>query len=439
MKTSAGTIKFVQVHFGVAAGQSGSFWDDFYYIRDMGILKHVIGCLAGVWLLAACQGLMKSDTGRLAELPSIVDLSCEPGTTSAVLTASTKEPAGISECGFYWFEAGISSKVVAQMDDRGLFSATIDFLNPGTEYVYCAYVSNGVSELRSMKKSFSTKKNDTPDEPDQPDNPDTPDEPDEPETPDEPEQPDNPDMPDNPDTPDDPDEPDDPDDIINIPDSFFKAFLVWHFDTNEDGEIDLSEAAAVNRIEINSDVIEDITGIEHFRNLQSLTLYGPSTSQEQPPTGKITHVDLSRNTKLTELNIDHQSIVELDVSHNLELTVLGAGSTPLRHLDISKQKKLSLLCLGYSKLEDMDISNSPELSEVHLDNNVLKKVTLGNDPKLYYLDVSNNQLETIDISGCKALNILGCLNNPNLKTIYMAKGQVLGVLRKDNWVKIVYK
>lgn len=390
----------------------------------MGILKHVIGCLAGAWLLAACQGLMKSDTGRLAELPSIVDLSCEPGTTSAVLTASTEEPAGISECGFYWFDAGASSKVVAQMDDGGSFSATIDFLDPGTEYVYCAYVSNGVNELRSMKKSFSTKRNDTPDEPEQPDNPDEPD---------------NPDTPDDPDVPDEPDEPDEPDDIINIPDSFFKAFLVWHFDTNEDGEIDLSEAAAVNRIEINSDVIEDITGIEHFRNLQSLTLYGPSTSQEQPPTGKITHVDLSRNTKLTELNIDHQSIVELDVSHNLELTVLGAGSTPLRHLDISKQKKLARLCLGYSKLEDMDISNSPELSEVHLDNNVLKSVTLGNDPQLYYLDVSNNQLETIDISGCKALNILDCLNNPDLKTIYMAKGQVIGDLRKDDDVKITYK
>ncbi|MCQ2119166.1 MAG: hypothetical protein MJY84_04510 [Bacteroidales bacterium] len=381
----------------------------------MGTLKHVIGCLTAALLLASCQGMMKSDTGRMADLPSIVDLSCDPDKTSAVLTASVGDPAGISECGFYWFEAGISSKVVAQMDDRGLFSATIDFLNPGTEYVYCAYVSNGVNELRSMKKSFSTKRNDTPDEPEQPDNPD------------------------NPDTPDEPDEPDNPEDIINIPDTLFKAYIVWRFDADGDGEINLTEASSVRKIEIKNESIKEVTGIEHFKNMTKLSLCSPATDNTNPYTGKIKKIDLSQNTKLTELIIEHQSLTELDVSQNRLLTYFGVYSTPLRHIDISILKQVSLLGFGYCKLEEIDISNSPELTEVHLDNNVLKSVTLGNNPKLYYLDVSNNQLETIDISGCKALNILDCLNNPDLKTIYMAKGQVIGDLRKDDGVRIVYR
>lgn len=402
----------------------------------MRILKHVIGCLAGVWLLAACQGLMKSDTGRLAELPSIVDLSCEPGTASAVLTASTKEPAGISECGFYWFEAGISSKVVAQMDDRGLFSATIDFLNPGTEYVYCAYVSNGVSELRSMKKSFSTKKNDTPDEPDQPDNPDTPDEPDEPETPDEPEQPDNPDMPD---TPDEPDEPEDPDDIINIPDPEFKAWMLWNFDINGDGELSGKEALEITIIQLNTDAVQSLQGIEHCPNLEYLSIRGGSTEGDLPGLGRLSSLDVSHNPKLWHLNIENNAINSIDLTHNPELLYIGIYKGGLNSIDLSQNKKATLIGLGYNQLTSIDLSGCISVEEVHVDHNNLNSCELGKLDKLSSLDCCSNSLSSLDISQCRKLNLLDCRENEIPFYLYMKTGQVLGSLVHSEGLKITYK
>jgi hypothetical protein len=81
--------------------------------------------------------------------------------------------------------------------------------------------------------------------------------------------------------------------IVNIPDANFKAKLLTanttnqiastqtpslsgnvtsynSIDTNNDGEIQVSEALAIKWLKVNASVIADLTGIQSFSNLMSL-------------------------------------------------------------------------------------------------------------------------------------------------------------------------
>ncbi len=61
---------------------------------------------------------------------------------------------------------------------------------------------------------------------------------------------------------------------INIPDKYFKAYLVGAFDTDQDGEISVEEAQQITDISYgcqNNTNIVSIEGIEHLNNLQKAT------------------------------------------------------------------------------------------------------------------------------------------------------------------------
>lgn len=62
--------------------------------------------------------------------------------------------------------------------------------------------------------------------------------------------------------------------LINIPDEYFKAYLVGAFDTDQDGEISVEEAQQITDISYgcqNNTNIVSIEGIEHLTNLQKAT------------------------------------------------------------------------------------------------------------------------------------------------------------------------
>ena len=58
--------------------------------------------------------------------------------------------------------------------------------------------------------------------------------------------------------------------IVEIPDTNFKTYLLENFDKNSDGNISISEAKAVKSINCSGKNIENIIGIEKFENLESL-------------------------------------------------------------------------------------------------------------------------------------------------------------------------
>jgi hypothetical protein len=99
---------------------------------------------------------------------------------------------------------------------------------------------------------------------------------------------------------------------VTIPDSNFKAALVANtsINTNSDLEIQVSEASAYSgSIVVNSMNIADLTGIEAFTEIVTLVAFANPS---------LTSIDVSQNTKLTQLLIE-----QTGVSGGLDFSMLS--------------------------------------------------------------------------------------------------------------------
>jgi len=148
----------------------------------------------------------------------------------------------------------------------------------------------------------------------------------------------------------------------------FKKYCVKNFDTDKDGEVSINEASAVTEINVNTDSIASISGIEYFQNLISLTCKGTDT-KEADALGQLTYVDLSKNTALRNLYLDNNHISDLDVSKNAALTTLECARNQLTSLDVSKNEALTNL-----RCSPMDDANG---------NNLLKTLVVNFRQNIY--------------------------------------------------------
>jgi hypothetical protein len=97
---------------------------------------------------------------------------------------------------------------------------------------------------------------------------------------------------------------------VNIPDVFFKAYLLGNtaINTNGDTEIQVSEATAFNGgIYCQSMSISNLTGIEAFTALFTLYCWG----------NQLSSLDVSQNTALTQLYCYSNQLTSLDVRNGI--------------------------------------------------------------------------------------------------------------------------
>ncbi|RDK88684.1 DUF7619 domain-containing protein [Marinirhabdus gelatinilytica] len=278
--------------------------------------------------------------------------------------------------------------------------------------------------------------------------------------------------------------------IINFPDSHFKNALVVSspgngiakdidgnaiaIDANGDGEIEVSEALTVYQLDINTQLITSVAGIENFSNLtlldctsniindMDLTALGNlqvlKCSNNEMETinitgltnldtvrafsNDLTTVDLSGLTSLTELSLSSNQITSLDASPavNLEslivaygpLNSLTLGSLPnltylecvtsnLTSLDVTGCPNLeSLLCFD-NEITALDLSGMASLEIVNATDNAFDSITLANNTNLQILNVAQSNLTTLDISECPNLTQLSCYDNA-LETLFLKNG-----------------
>ena len=102
-------------------------------------------------------------------------------------------------------------------------------------------------------------------------------------------------------------------DNIVFEDANFKAYMVSRHDYDNDGEISYEEALYVTKIEVNTDNISSIAGIEYMPNLQHLTCrgslkYNNSTKVYDIVCGVLKSLDISKNTKLSYLDASYNKL-----------------------------------------------------------------------------------------------------------------------------------
>ena len=205
--------------------------------------------------------------------------------------------------------------------------------------------------------------------------------------------------------------------IVNIPDPYFKAELLFiNIDTNNDGEIQYSEAATVTTLNLNNLQLTSLVGIEAFTNLQNLKCRYNSglTSVDISALINLQFVDFSDCSNLTSLDFTGIiNLIELDCSNCSSLLTLDvAGLTNLQTLNCYNCSDLtSLNLLSLTNLQELDCYSCTSL--VSLDVSGLTN--------LISLECPDSGITTINLTGASNLQTLVCnycnLSALNLNTL----------------------
>ena len=125
------------------------------------------------------------------------------------------------------------------------------------------------------------------------------------------------------------------DEPVQFANANFKSYCVGEFDNNGDGEVSQSEADLVTKIEVITDDITSLGGIENFPNLIELKATGSSVATKSAGgSGRLSALDVSANTNLETLDCRGNQLTTLDVSNNPALTVLECTDNPLETIQM---------------------------------------------------------------------------------------------------------
>lgn len=129
-----------------------------------------------------------------------------------------------------------------------------------------------------------------------------------------------------------------------------------------------------------------------FPNLTRLSIRGVETP-----------LDLSKNSKLKDLDCSYNGLTRLDVSVLPDLEKLVCDGNELVSLDLSRNPRLKELECSNNKLPKLDVSALPDLEKLKCKWNAITSLDLSQTTKLVELDCSDNKLTSLDISRCPAI------------------------------------
>lgn len=344
-------------------------------------------------------------------VPEFVDVKYDFGTflenRYAVLSASLSADNGIRDAGFMigYNEASLSFKK-AEIQDLSI-SIVLNFLEYDTEYCFYAKASNGMNEIRTRLIRFRTPKQGEPfipgsdndgsgnngnssegggNEGDPPEGGSGTD----PEPP-------TPVMP--------------PEGVaITVSDNNFLGYLLGLCDSDNDGAILPEEAESVQNIEVCTDNIQTLDGIQFFTSVKTLVTDGSVWN------GKLTALSLECNSVLERLSCRYNHI--------------SAFKFPASLIEID---------MRFNDVSEPDFRSVPHLKKLDCFGNSMTRLDLKPLKELEELVCGMNSFETLDVSNNLNLKLLDLSDSPNLKTVYVARGQKIQTIIAENSIDFQYK
>ena len=244
-------------------------------------------------------------------------------------------------------------------------------------------------------------------------------------------------------------------------------------DADGDGKITFEEAAAVKELQLGFDLkpestvdcVTDITGLEYFTSLETLSLKFNKVSDIKPIEGistlkvlilgenPISSINLDKLGELTDLRLYGTNISDIDLTKTPKLeslylqrtNVSKVDLTPIQSLDQALLNKCSSLTeikasnlpsitridAVECNLKSFEISDCPSLRELHLNSNKLTSIKMTNLAMLMRLNVYDNQLTSIDVSNLPLLMWLFVFDN-QLTSIDLSANVPLREFRASN-------
>ena len=179
-----------------------------------------------------------------------------------------------------------------------------------------------------------------------------------------------------------------------IPDANFENKLIaLGVDTNGvTGDILNEDAEAIISLDVNSSLINDLTGIEAFTNLTSLNFDSNS----------IMDVDLSSNINLASLTASNNQLQSLVLNNNPNLTFIDCYNNQIQSLDTSLLPNLIEFYCNNNQLQSLDLSQNTALNLVLANDNLLTDLNLANGNNAAIptanLVIANNNLTCVQVS-----------------------------------------
>ncbi len=244
---------------------------------------------------------------------------------------------------------------------------------------------------------------------------------------------------------------------VDLPDPVFRRYVLAHFDENDDGVLTEPEAMLIREIEVCTDSIQTLQGLEKMTELVRLTADGSEGDR-----GHLSCIDLSGNPLLEFCNLNDNHIREIDLSRLPNLVELQIASNPLSVIDFSNNPHLCSLFLNnipFEKLPDMTFL---PLTSLHIDHTArfftvdylrIFPLLVGLNMSYYEgqgIDLSGNgqlralwaggcpNLEELDLTASPQLMLLYVGDCPKLRRVLVRAGTIIEELEKDAHTEIVY-
>ncbi len=185
----------------------------------------------------------------------------------------------------------------------------------------------------------------------------------------------------------------------------YNGSVTGKVDANADGILVDSEISAITGLRMTGSGVESLKGIGMMSNL----VYFEYND------GKLTSLDLSKNTKLVYLYCNNNSISDL--------------ALPVC-------KYLGTVELSHNNLSSLDLSGNTGIKRLDCSGNRLQELDLATNPGIYILDCSDNMLSYLDISFIAGFkhesNNLSVGNQKNGKTLTLNVTEQ----QKEIWDKV---
>ncbi len=262
---------------------------------------------------------------------------------------------------------------------------------------------------------------------------------------------------------------------VIMDDAALQAYLISAWDSDSDGLLSVEEASGVTSIDLCTDDVRTLAGIDQLSNLRSLRCVGTESSS-RTGSGGLTEADLAACPLLVSLDLSCNQLASITIGSSLEALRLAAN--PIKSLSLPTDNALRSLDLSYTGMASLDYSRLVSLEELHIGGSdlpadeVINKLRgllrlyagdkLRDETKVYLLtglelldcegsDVSkldlryNSALTSLNADGCSLesldvnlnplLKSLRCMCEP-LKTLYLLEGQEIDGVNKGERVHI---
>jgi hypothetical protein len=148
---------------------------------------------------------------------------------------------------------------------------------------------------------------------------------------------------------------------LEFPDPAFKTALLENgVDLDKDKEIQANEAEAILVLDLSSKSINDLTGIEAFKNLEELACNW----------NNLTFIDVSKNDSLKILYIAGNKLTKIDLSNNLNLISLGIDENPITGINLTLNEKLTKLTITKTNITSLDLTKNLKLLQLNCSDNL---------------------------------------------------------------------